>query len=351
MKILYIVPNPGREGGVSRSIARVTDALVALGVPVEVFCPDFEALADKKKSPMDAFYSEMRGEEMQTWTHRCLEKIEEVKPDLIVGYFGRNAAFCAVAAAKLKRIPVVASLRGNDVNLDFFSAMYGGRVAFTIENASRVTTVSNEMKSKVKAWYGVEATFVPNSVDKQQFYHDVTGALELKKEWGLDDRPVVALLGEFKHARGLPLLEALEPELANAQTLIIGTVRKKFQSQVPSWVKQVPYIRDLGTLRAAYSLCDIVLQPSLYDGMPNVVLEAMACERTVLASPVGGLKDLIRDGQNGYLCPTTDDWKLRVRELIIENPPQLGRQAREDITDPAQEAASFLKIFHEVYGK
>ncbi|HMQ89928.1 MAG TPA: glycosyltransferase family 4 protein [Flavilitoribacter sp.] len=349
MKILYIVPNPAREGGVSRSISRVVRQLKLMKNDVEVFCPDFEAAAEKKISPMERFYAEMQGEQMQTWTQRCLERIGLVKPDLLVGYFGRNAAFCAVAAGRLAGLPVVASLRGNDVNLDFFSAMYSSRIDFTIRHATRVTTVSSEMKTKVKAWYDRDATFIANSVDKSLFYRDQSGAERLKAKWDLDDRPVVGLLGEFKPARGVHLLKELKEELSQVQTVIIGTVRKQYESLVPDWAIRVPYIRNQDDLRAAYSLCDLVLQPSVNDGMPNVVLEAMACECTVLASPVGGLCDLIRDGKNGLLCKDLEAWKTGITGLLLHPRRELGVQARADTSAPVDEAQSFLKVFKSAY--
>jgi len=70
--------------------------------------------------------------------------------------------------------------------------------------------------------------------------------------------------------------------------VIIGKIRPETKKELPKWVTVVPYINDITQLVAAYTTCDVVLQPSKFDGMPNVLLEAMATERTILASPVGG---------------------------------------------------------------
>jgi glycosyltransferase involved in cell wall biosynthesis len=62
---------------------------------------------------------------------------------------------------------------------------------------------------------------------------------------------------------------------------------------------------------AYYSLMDVFVHPSLRDGMPNAVLEAMACEKAVVATPIGGVVDVVEDGKNGI--PAQD---VAFRELI-----------------------------------
>lgn len=52
---------------------------------------------------------------------------------------------------------------------------------------------------------------------------------------------------------------------------------------------------------------DVFVHPSLRDGMPNAVLEAMACEKAVIATPVGGVVDVVEDGKkNGVLVNVND---------------------------------------------
>jgi glycosyltransferase involved in cell wall biosynthesis len=99
-------------------------------------------------------------------------------------------------------------------------------------------------------------------------------------------------------------------------------------------------------LCAAYTLCDLVLQPSIDDGMPNAVLEAMACERVVVASPVGGLLDLIQDGENGFLCER-GRWPATVLNLLSEC-PAIGAEARRRLPTPQQEALAFTQVFESV---
>jgi glycosyltransferase involved in cell wall biosynthesis len=83
--------------------------------------------------------------------------------------------------------------------------------------------------------------------------------------------------------------------------------------------------------------------------MPNGVLEAMACERIVVVSPVGGLLDLIRHGQNGFFCER-DQWPATVLNLLAD-PPEIGAEARRSLPTPRQEAVAFTEVFEDVMAR
>jgi glycosyltransferase involved in cell wall biosynthesis len=80
---------------------------------------------------------------------------------------------------------------------------------------------------------------------------------------------------------------------------------------------------------------DVFVHPSLRDGMPNAVLEAMACGKTVIATPVGGVTDVIEDGVNGLLVNVNDadGLAMKIAEALSgpEKRESIGRSARETI--------------------
>lgn len=86
---------------------------------------------------------------------------------------------------------------------------------------------------------------------------------------------------------------------------------------------------------AYYALMDVFVHPSLRDGMPNALLEAMACEKAVVATPVGGIKDVIEDGKNGVLVDVndTDGLTQSIVQLISqpENRRAISKSARETV--------------------
>ncbi len=351
MKILYVVPNPQRIGGLSTSINRITNFLKNKGLDIIVFCPDFEAQNNSSKSEMMMMKELLTGTMMQVHTQRVIEKAESVIPDILVGYYGSSAAYCATAAGKFLDIPVVACFRGNDINRDFFSSFHSHKLSFVAQNATAITTVSTEMSKKLKAWLGVPSCFISNSVDKSIFYNSKKDVASFKRSLNLSEAPIIGLFGVFKPSRGIEILQYLENDLNDKQVLIFGHVRASVQKQIPSHIKIVPYITDKDVLRVAYSACDVVLQPSNFDGMPNVVLEAMACERVVIASNTGGLKDLIQHRQNGFLCRTQEEWKEALELAIQNKASNIGVEARNSIPVIEQEANEFLNLFTEISKK
>jgi glycosyltransferase involved in cell wall biosynthesis len=348
MKLLYIVPSTDRKGGLSASVNRITAQMTLLGNEVAVFSTGLSETKSSLLNTKDIF----TGTQMMEITEKAIAEIKSFAPDLVVGYYGSSAAYCAVAAARFCDIKVVACLRGNDINRDFFSVLNAPKLSFVMQFANAVTCVSNEMKQKVKAWYNREAHFIANSVNKNIFYPDPEAAKNLKQEWQLDHRPVVGIFGEFKNSRGLSLFQELEKTLAPAQTIMVGEIRDDVKNTIPDWIIPIPYINDPDTLRAAYSMCDIILHPSLYDGMPNVVLEAMVCERVVLASDAGGIKDVITNNYNGFICTNIDEWKLALtNRLLYNNDDEIGKNARISIKTPEHEAKTFNELFLKITGK
>jgi glycosyltransferase involved in cell wall biosynthesis len=80
---------------------------------------------------------------------------------------------------------------------------------------------------------------------------------------------------------------------------------------------------------------DVFVHPSLRDGLPNAVLEAMACGKTVIATPVGGVLDVMKDGVNGILVKVNDADELAQKIAEVLSQPEkreaIGRSARETV--------------------
>jgi glycosyltransferase involved in cell wall biosynthesis len=102
---------------------------------------------------------------------------------------------------------------------------------------------------------------------------------------------------------------------------------------------------------------DCLVMPSRWEGLPMVMLEAMALGLPVIATPVGGIPEVIEDGINGYLVPLEDTSALARRlDSIVENPgalPSIGRLARERIIEEysvEKMAEKHWLLYREVLG-
>jgi glycosyltransferase involved in cell wall biosynthesis len=65
------------------------------------------------------------------------------------------------------------------------------------------------------------------------------------------------------------------------------------------------------------SACDILVLPSYNEGLPNAVVEAMACRRPVIATQVGGIPEIIVNNKNGILVPLKDVQELYSKIMLL----------------------------------
>jgi len=100
-------------------------------------------------------------------------------------------------------------------------------------------------------------------------------------------------------------------------------------------IRVVPLLSE-SELIDEYLAHDVFLFPSLYEGFGMVVLEAMACGLSVVATPVGGAADIIEDGVDGFLVPFRDSQALAETALRLLDSESL----RETVEDRARRKAS-----------
>ena len=342
-KILFVLPSLLGIGGACRSARRLTVALREQGHEVWVLFPDHDLFPGVRHQEDFSWSFHLEGG-MQAFSTEVVRAIDHIKPDFLVGWYGSIGGVAAVSAAKLRSLPVVVALRGNDIDLDFFLPERHGLISWVISNATAITTVSTEMKHKVQSWFGREATFISNSVNREIFFKDVEATEVFRARYISSSKPVLGLFGEFKPKRGLELLSRIYDEIEHWQPLIVGKIRDNVAHLIPPHAIKVPYLRDDAQLRGAYGVCDVVIQPSLYDGMPNVVLEALACKKIVLSSAAGGLSDLSSQDENAFICHTSSEWKAllqKVRARDLEERPVC-------LPTPEEEAQAYRRIFDQI---
>jgi glycosyltransferase involved in cell wall biosynthesis len=134
-------------------------------------------------------------------------------------------------------------------------------------------------------------------------------------------------------------------------------VLEVFQRQNPTLrVRVVPNVAH-EDLPAYYHLADLLVLPSLRDGMPNALLEGMACGKATVASNVGGIPDVLNHGDTecGLLVPAGDVGALAdaMRELLIDpaRRERMGSAALATVLThftPEQELEGNLRVYRDV---
>jgi glycosyltransferase involved in cell wall biosynthesis len=289
--------------------------------------------------------------------------------DVLHAYYAVRAGYVCVYAARYLGRPSVVSARGNDLDRTVFDPSKAGAILWTLAHADAVTAVSSDLARRVAALGRAgPLQVIPNGVDATAFAPRPKDVLLATRLGLAADRPTVGFIGEARVKKGLgPLLLAFEHVTTTqpAQLVLVGGVRDEdaamlrvFQHQHPDLpLLLVPPI-DHDSLPDCYNLLDVLTLPSLHDGLPNALLEGMACARPVVASAAGGIPDAVTHGRDGLLVPPGDVDALTAALLDLLRTPderaRLGAAARQTVCarfSLEMEVAQNLELYRRLSGE
>lgn len=184
-----------------------------------------------------------------------------------------------------------------------------------VTKAGSVVAVSGFIRDRVLQLAQREVSVVFNGADERVFYP--RDRAKARAELGLPpDRPVVAFAGSLVATKGLfDLLEALAL-IADLQPIAIlageGPGRKTAEQFAAAHSLDVRFAGRLAhhALASVYAAADAFALPSHNEGLPVVVCEAMLSGRAVVATPVGGIPEIVSDERTGLLVPVSSPERL-----------------------------------------
>jgi len=255
--------------------------------------------------------------------------------DIVHLHGAYRRAIPIVAAARLVRLPVVVkmSMMGTDDPSTTRNWRFGDLLMKALRHADAVVAITDELaQSYLQAGLPEEHLVrIPNGVDTSRF-HPVDGVtrVQLRRELELPpNAPVVLFVGVVNPRKGVDrLLQAWPPvqsQWPEAVLLLVGPVPAS-RSAPPDVVETLRSratqyrIRILGQQAAVerfYQAADLFVLPARMEGLPNALLEAMACGLPVVASALPGVSEVIQDGVNGLLLRPADPQVLSAQILRL----------------------------------
>ncbi len=288
----------------------------------------------------------------------------EFAPDAVLGYFAWPYGYAAVMAARRLGVPALVSCRGSDINHIARRPRTRLRIAWALARCARVLVVSRALGERV-AELGVDPArivHVPNGIDRDRFTPG--DAAVARRRLGIEGaRRCVVCVGRLSPEKGIDVLvdafARLAPGADDACLYVVGDgpSRGDLEARIAR-AGLGDRVRLVGTrphdeipdwMRAA----DVVVLPSRTEGHPNVVLEALACGRPVVATATGGVPEMIDDAR-GRLVPVEDadamaravaevldaHWDARrLREAASRTWDDSGREVAEIVSEVVAEAA------------
>lgn len=315
-------------------------------------------------------------------TQRILAAIDAEKPDILHAHSPALNGLAALRAAKISGLPVVYEIRAfwEDAAVDHGTCKEGDlRYTLTrqlenyvVSRADAVTTICEGLQADLvsRGYAEDKFTVIPNAVNIEQFQLCGPKDAALEAELGLAGCEVLGFLGSFYAYEGLDLavraLAQVHQQAPQLRLLLVGGGPQ--EQQLKQLVQQLG-LKDkvifTGRVPHAdvdryYSLVDLLLYPRKSMRLTDLVtplkpLEAMAQGKLVLASDVGGHKELIRDGDNGYLFPADDVEALAAKMLQLlaarEQWPQVlqrGRDYVENVRNWRVSVSHYLPLYQRL---
>lgn len=283
-----------------------------------------------------------------------VQHLRSFSPDLIHGFHARYCGETARYLAQHLNIPYLITITGSDINdpalrdhpdTDRTMAAAAAIACFDDQEADAVASHFPGTRERISV--------IPQGVEPPP----VTGHCPVE----FPDKALVLLLpAALRPVKNVafPIL-ALEPllgDMPNLQLVVAGgIIDQDYATAIGKMLAEAGFARWLGEVPCArmgdlYARADIVLNCSLFEGMPNSLLEAMALGRPVLAVDIPGNRSLVRDGETGMLFRDEAEFRRQLQRLAGD--PALratcGGNAREYVLthlSPAREAEGYLNLY------
>ena len=316
-------------------------------------------------------------------TSQCIDDLARtLAPDIIHAHSPVLNALPAISVGRRLGVPVVYELRAlwEDAAVDHGTTTEGSiryrasraLETYALRRAGRITTICEGLRREISG-RGIPSeriTVIPNAVDTRDFRFGGTVDKVLRAKLGLEDKIVVGFAGSFYAYEGLDLLldaaALLVPLHSNLRILLVGGGPQETALKVRAerlglrdrvvFAGRVPHTE----VQRYYRLIDVLAYPRHRMRLTEIVtplkpLEAMAQGSMFVASDVGGPRELIRDGETGFLFPAGDvDALARTIDRVLARStdwPRLREQARRFVEAErtwARSVARYENVYSEL---
>lgn len=201
-------------------------------------------------------------------------------------------------------------------------------------HVDRYLAVSDHVSRSAReqlGWPPERVRVIRNAVDVDAFGGDADPELRARLLGG-HPGPLVLVPARLTEQKGHPhLLRAIAGLDGTARFVLAGDGPQRdaleLQARELGIHEQVCFLGDRRDMPQLLAACDLAVLPSLYEGLPLVVLEAMAAGRPVIATAIGGTDEAVLDGVTGLLVPPADPAALRDAIARVVSDPGWGRAA------------------------
>lgn len=263
-------------------------------------------------------------------------ELKKWRPDIVQTLLP-TSGWIGTSIAKFAKVPAIySSVRGRNIDtpwwqsiLDRIITLFADKIIFNSQN-----TMSYYVKSK--AVKENQAVFIANGVDVETFADADKAPTSSQKIIG-----IVARLHPVK--RHIDLLKAFSiilREFPDSVLWIIGKgdIRRELENETKKLKigEKAVFMGERSDIPEILKAIDLFVLPSISEGMPNALMEAMAAGLPVIGSRIDGIKELIEDGRTGWLVEPGNPTQLADKILFVlknsEIAEKVGKAAKEKVS-------------------
>lgn len=284
-------------------------------------------------------------------TSKMVDIAKHVGLDILHVHYAIPHATSAVMARQILAdenipLPVVTTLHGTDITLIGQDPSFAPVVTWSINESDGVTAVSDYLRQETYRHFevtnGIEV--IPNFIDTDRFYRQ--NKEHFKQALCPNGEKVIVHVSNFRPVKNTKTVVDVFHRVRDAQSavklLLVGdgperapTERKARELGV---YDDIRFLGKQDPIEEILAIADVFLMPSGSETFGLAALEAMACGVPTVVSDVGGLPELVVDGETGFLCPVGDveAFTDRTRELL--NDENLHERLAQAARNRAEEA-------------
>lgn len=265
----------------------------------------------------------------------------------IIHAFGstyRNSAIGPIGKFLGKKTLTTVSMANNDLRQIAMGTRAGHLQRCFLTYVDRYVSLSHQISDEIRSLPldATKATEIPQGVDTNRFYPaDPSERNEIRRRLGLPHGPLAIYVGVLDSRKNVKWL--VETWIRNRETfaqwrlLLVGpTSRDARDADLRERLRSLAIDQDLSdqiilrdfnpSIEDYYRTADLFVLPSQNEGMPNVVVEAMACSLPCVVTAISGTTDLIKHGESGMLFTVnSEDSFVEAMRPLIESDEQRSR--------------------------
>jgi N-acetyl-alpha-D-glucosaminyl L-malate synthase BshA len=236
--------------------------------------------------------------------------------DLLHVHYAVPNAVSAILARQIlapQPIKVITTLHGTDITLVGNDPSYVETTRFGIVESDRVTAVSEALRQATLETFQIDKPIdvVPNFIDPERFHEAL--ARDRGQRFGAPGERIVAHISNFRPVKRVEDVVSIFHRVLRevpCRLLLVGDgpelPRVERLARELGVRDRIDLIGTVATIEDVLAHCDLFLLPSETESFGLAALEALSCEVPVIASRVGGLPEVVCDGENGFLLPVGD---------------------------------------------